>query len=285
MGNCTNCVEPIADGAKFCGTCGKAVIRCPRCTTPLKHGIKFCPECGSHAVAASPSPSPSAIEGSAPLPTISASTAPIPEPNSEVENQKSRMYLCSECGKEVDYKVCKFCGGDALEGTELRAQRTRTQQDLNGTAGRLGKISWIVFLVIGIYVFHHFMSMPSHEITDQNPAPKSTPTEEASVPDSLAVLNSAEALDNKYSGGALVCASDADEYLRSIAKYDFKWDDMHWYDMKFNSHLTTVKSPGVLTFVSDKAEIQNGFGAYQHIELYCDFDTQHTRVLGYETAE
>ena len=109
---------------------------------------------------------------------------------------------------------------------------------------------------------------------------------EAAKPDGPEVLNSAEALDKKYgTSGIFLCAAQADDYLRSIAKYDFKWENIGFLETKFDTYIKNVKSPGVLTLESDKAQLQNGFGAYQRIELYCDYDTQRKEVLGFETTE
>ena len=105
----------------------------------------------------------------------------------------------------------------------------------------------------------------------------STPT----VPD----LNDAKALDEKYGIAAVVhCSSEADDYLRSITKYDFKWDETGFLEHKFDKYLLHVVSPGVLTSTSTKAKLQNGFGAYQRIEILCDYDTQTEKVLRYRVA-
>ena len=42
-----------------------------------------------------------------------------------------------------------------------------------------------------------------------------------------------------------------------------------------------MKSPGVLTNISHKAKLQNGFGVYKHVTLTCDYDTQAKKVIGY----
>jgi hypothetical protein len=99
-------------------------------------------------------------------------------------------------------------------------------------------------------------------------------------------LNDAAALDDKYAISANVACSDsADDYLRSAVKYDFKWDKIGFFEIKFDRYLTRVSSPGVLTVISNKVAVQNGFGAYEHIYLYCDYDTQAWKVLRYWIRE
>lgn len=95
-------------------------------------------------------------------------------------------------------------------------------------------------------------------------------------------LSDSAALDDRYGIAASVyCAGGADDYLRQVAKWDFKWDHIGFLDQKFDKYLKRVSKPGVLTTVSDKIALQNGFGAYQHVELFCDYDTQKKKVLRY----
>jgi membrane protease subunit (stomatin/prohibitin family) len=49
---CPSCSEPVAAGAKFCGSCGAAqpqTRHCTNCGTELAAGTKFCGECGTAA--------------------------------------------------------------------------------------------------------------------------------------------------------------------------------------------------------------------------------------------
>ena len=106
---------------------------------------------------------------------------------------------------------------------------------------------------------------------------------EEEAPDSPQVLNDAKKLDEKYGiAAALSCSQGADDYLRSAAKYDFKWDDTGFLETKFDHHATTVQTPGVIVEFSDKVALSNGFGAYQHITLRCNYDSQKKKVLGYQ---
>jgi hypothetical protein len=69
--------------------------------------------------------------------------------------------------------------------------------------------------------------------------------------------------------------------LYGAAKYAFKWDEIGFFEQKFDKYLSHVSAPGVLTMISSKVSLQNGFGAYERIELYCDYDTQAKKTLGY----
>jgi hypothetical protein len=99
-------------------------------------------------------------------------------------------------------------------------------------------------------------------------------------------LNNAPALDSRYGTDATAeCGIRADEYLRSVSRYDFKWDDVGFLGSKFDKYLEETSKPGVLTLASNKAAIQNAFGAYQRITIFCDFDTQAGRVLEYRIVD
>jgi hypothetical protein len=99
-------------------------------------------------------------------------------------------------------------------------------------------------------------------------------------------LSNADYLSEKYGTSAMVyCSSGADPYLRTVSKYSFKWDDISWYEQKFDSYLTNVREPGIFTAVTDKVSLQNGFGAYQRIKLYCNYDVEKKKVLSFEIRE
>ena len=96
-------------------------------------------------------------------------------------------------------------------------------------------------------------------------------------------LSNPQWLMEKYNlSAATACSFGADSYLRSVAKYSFKWDDIGWFEAKFDSYSKNLKSPGVVTLASDKVSLQSGLGAYQRITIYCDYDTQAEKVLSYD---
>jgi hypothetical protein len=90
-----------------------------------------------------------------------------------------------------------------------------------------------------------------------------------------------DAMDKKFGSDAgIACAFRADDYLRSIARYDFAWDDdAKGYSDKFTKY--SIKSPGIgmMTIVSDKAKLSNGFGAFEHITIYCLYNAATDEVV------
>lgn len=63
MIHCTQCGAELADGTKFCTSCGEKVQQqpgCPKCGAAMPAGTKFCTECGASMDAAAPAPQPPA---------------------------------------------------------------------------------------------------------------------------------------------------------------------------------------------------------------------------------
>ncbi|MHB1959442.1 MAG: hypothetical protein ACYCO5_10475 [Acidobacteriaceae bacterium] len=102
-----------------------------------------------------------------------------------------------------------------------------------------------------------------------------------SAPPTAAQLKDAKYLSDRYALVAVMaCTNGADDYLKSVARYDYTWvpdSELEGFDFR----TSVLKEPGVLTVASDKAKLENGFGAFQRVKLFCDFDTQAKVVLGY----
>jgi len=100
--------------------------------------------------------------------------------------------------------------------------------------------------------------------------------------DNPAILNNAQALHDKYGMiAAMKCAGGADEYIRSVAQHRFHWDDTGMLAPRFDQFSPAVQAPGVLTMISGKASVSDGFGNFHPITVYCNFDTQSREVLSY----
>lgn len=96
----------------------------------------------------------------------------------------------------------------------------------------------------------------------------------------------AKLLDDKYSDDAqAACSAGADDYLQSKSRYAYSWDPSSegFFGVRFDQFATEVAGAGILTLISNRAKLQNEFGAYQRIELRCDFDTETGKVLAYQS--
>jgi hypothetical protein len=134
------------------------------------------------------------------------------------------------------------------------------------------KITALVFLALIIVVV-----LGTLAVAGAFSSPKPEP-----VPSSVS-LTDGGALDQRYDIEAnRACSDGADDYLRSISRYEFKWEDVGFLGHKFDQYLTTVQLPGVLTMKSDRALRQNGFGAFRRVTIWCNYDTQSGQVLNYK---
>jgi hypothetical protein len=98
------------------------------------------------------------------------------------------------------------------------------------------------------------------------------------------VLNNASALHDRYALlAANACAGGADEYIRSITEHRFHWVNSDVLKPRFDQFNPKVIAPGVLTLITEKPEVSNGFGVFKPITVYCNYDTQSREVLGYTT--
>ena len=67
--------------------------------------------------------------------------------------------------------------------------------------------------------------------------------------------------------------------VERLAKYNVRWTSGALH-MKFPSFRWQGKEKSALSYVGDKVEFQNTFGAYQAMNYICDYDPVHKVVLG-----
>jgi len=80
--------------------------------------------------------------------------------------------------------------------------------------------------------------------------------------------------DKNSVGASVYCATPVEK----LAKYSAKWTD-GTFELKFSRFRWLDKDKGTLTFIGDKIQFQNGFGAYQNHIAECDFDPNGNKVL------
>lgn len=66
--------------------------------------------------------------------------------------------------------------------------------------------------------------------------------------------------------------------VERLAKYTARWTD-GTFDLKFSHYRWKDQTKGTVTYIGDKIEFQNGFGAYQKHIYECDFDPATDAVL------
>ncbi|HEV2484246.1 MAG TPA: hypothetical protein VGT08_01835 [Terracidiphilus sp.] len=104
--------------------------------------------------------------------------------------------------------------------------------------------------------------------------------------DSVTVLEDPKALHEKYRVMvASECSMGADGYIRSVARYEFKREDVGSADEKFNPYVAAYVAQGVTASTSDKLLLQDGSGAFKSVAMFCTYDTGAEKILRYWIAE
>lgn len=66
--------------------------------------------------------------------------------------------------------------------------------------------------------------------------------------------------------------------IERLASYDVRWTDS-FYQRKMSAWRWKDKEKGTLTYVGDKVQFQNGFGAWQNINYECDLDPTKNKYV------
>lgn len=74
------------------------------------------------------------------------------------------------------------------------------------------------------------------------------------------------------------------DQIEKLATHSMRWTD-RFLEPKFSHFRWLDKDRATVTFSGDKAEFQNGFGAYTTVTYECDFDQDSKQVLDVRVRE
>lgn len=74
------------------------------------------------------------------------------------------------------------------------------------------------------------------------------------------------------------------DQIEKLATHSMRWTD-RFLEPKFSHFRWLDKDRATVTFSGDKAEFQNGFGAYTTVTYECDFDQESNQVLDVRARE
>ena len=77
------------------------------------------------------------------------------------------------------------------------------------------------------------------------------------------------------SGASVYCKKEIEKF----AKYSVKWTDTSLFDEKFSRYGWKDQPTGIITYIGDKVEFQNGFGAFTPMTYECDLMPDNKTVL------
>lgn len=81
--------------------------------------------------------------------------------------------------------------------------------------------------------------------------------------------------DKAWAEASVVCQNAVER----DATYQFEWTD-GLMERKFSHYRWSNANQRHVTFYGDKVKFQNGFGAWQNMIYYCDYDTKTKSVVG-----
>jgi hypothetical protein len=181
---------------------------------------------------------------------------------------------CRECGTAVSKKArtCPHCG-ISNPGTSI--------------AAKAGFFSIIAIIIAGLFslskgAHNPASAQPNIEVAAANVQPAKA--EQADAGWMSQHGDDPKALDDRFSGSAqAACSSGSDEYLKGIASYNFAWDKNAegFFGDKFDKFSLRSAGSGMLSLLSTRAKLSNGFGAFQKISFYCLYDANRGEVVRY----
>ena len=162
---------------------------------------------------------------------------------------------CKECDTEVSTaaKICPKCGVD-------KPVPANPKEVMVGCLSIIGVIAIAIFLLS--------QCSPG----DGKQASKKS-VEEKCAEDDL------QCLGNK---GIVAAGIYCPKEIERLAKFNVRWTDGA-FEPKFSRFKWRDKKLGVITYIGDKAQFQNGFGAYHPIIYECDMTDKY--VLGVRVKE
>lgn len=209
------------------------------------------------------------------------------------------LIKCSECGTEVSDKAaaCIKCGAP------IYAQSKATAAPLNQPK-RKSRLLKVVAWAFGIFVVFSvlagiFSKSNPDQPADADPAPQQPAQAPPAVPATVETPAPAPALYGKSDDGKpclkddLQCRGNAGVVAASVyckdpverlASHSVKWTD-GTFELKFSRFRFTDGAHETLTYIGDKAEFQNGFGAFTPMIYQCDLASDGKTVLGVRAVD
>lgn len=145
---------------------------------------------------------------------------------------------------------------------------------------RAAGIAIPIAVIFAIAVYGGLRAQKSKS-TPANPNPPATSQQNSAV-----APEDPKSLRDKYGAiTASACSRGADDYVKSLSKYGFKWADNGMTGERFSQFMTFYVAPGMTSNVSDKLLLQDRRGAFNPVELMCSYDTNENKVLRYWIAK
>ena len=176
---------------------------------------------------------------------------------------------CPECRRGVSTKAaaCPGCGAPvAIPVLTVEA-----------ASGRFTSDRWAAVVIVGAVLLVSAIAAVIGRATTSDAA-----QQQAAAADDANCRHDLHCWGEKaWAGAETYCPPE----IERKAKYSVRWLDSHWYEHKLTRYRWLSEPAGTVTMLGDKAEFQNGFGAFAVVTYECDFDPYSDKVLGVRVYE
>jgi predicted RNA-binding Zn-ribbon protein involved in translation (DUF1610 family) len=171
------------------------------------------------------------------------------------EKENNKLTKCRTCGKEISKtaKTCPHCGEENPVSANLVSNESP------------GIFSIVVAIFFVLWIVGKFSG------TD----------DDSSASESNSRVSDTECRESLQCWGErhnITAAIQCDSDVERLAKYSHKWTD-GIFEPKFSHFLWKDEPNGVITFIGDKIQFQNGFGAWQNYIYECDYNPISNQAL------
>jgi hypothetical protein len=165
---------------------------------------------------------------------------------------------CTECGTQISDKAatCVKCGAP-VEKPKVKASNVSPAQAVVSIGFAL-----LLFIWLG---------------TDDEPAP--SPAKETA--EEKCAKDDLQCLGDK---GAMAAGFRCPRVVEQLAIHSVRWTD-GMLEAKFSRFRWKDKEAGTITYIGDRAEFQNGFGAFTPIIYECDLSADNETVIDVRAHE
>ncbi|MCT9017105.1 zinc ribbon domain-containing protein [Cupriavidus gilardii] len=179
---------------------------------------------------------------------------------------------CSECGGDVSDKAlaCPKCGNPIARTPPIPQRKAAAKRSIGASVGRiLGTVVIVVAVFIVVVVVESPPKKSAEASADVSVHSKSEQRPAECQADDLRCIGEKLAVEAE-----IRCKRP----IEQLAKHSVKWTD-GVLDMKFSRYRWAAEPGGTVTYIGDKVEFQNGFGAFTPMIYECDLAADGKSVL------
>lgn len=143
-------------------------------------------------------------------------------------------------------------------------------------AGSGSWLSALVFLVVAVSVGPEIEPSATSADGQEDHPPEKTAEEKAEekAKEKAACREDLQCWGEEH---MFMAGSYCQPLIEDRAKYSAKWTDS-WAEPKISHFRWRDKEDGLVTFIGDKVQFQNGYGAWQPMTYECDYDPSAEQV-------